>query len=171
MSATPATGRTTCWAPRTPSPRRSREAPGDCEIRFNLAVTIEAQGDRLVANESLTATSGLPFDASIDRADPVERYSLALDVVDAGDCPSAAADDAGDRLADTRERLAAKLAALEGDADDEDRPDPDSPTQSERGDSEEIDEVELRNQDGANQREEARDRDTSGALPDGQSNW
>ncbi len=147
------------------------EATGDCEIRFNLTVTIEAQGDLLVAGEALTPEAGGPFDPGIVRADPIERYSLALDVVDAGECPSAEADGAGARLADTRERIAAKLAALEGASTEDEREDPESPTQSDRGDSEQIDNLDLRNQSGATQREEARDQDTSGAAPGGQSNW
>jgi len=147
------------------------EAPGDCEIRFNLTVTIETQGDRLVAGEALTPEANRPFDPVVVRADPIERYSLALDVVDAGECPSVDSDDAGDRLADTRERIAAKLAALEGASTEDEREDPESPTESDRGDSEQIDNLDLRNQSGATQREEARDQDTSGAAPGGQSNW
>lgn len=146
-------------------------APGDCEIRFNLAVTIEAQGDRLVAGSALAPDSGEPFDPGAERANPIERYSLALDVVDAAQCPSRAADDAGERLAATRVRIAAKLAALEGASTEDEREDPESPTQSDRGDSEQIDNLDLRNESGASQREEARDQDTSGAIPDGQSNW
>ena len=90
----------------------------------------------------------------------------------AGECPTAHADDEGDRLAQTRARLIAKLAVLDADrADDEEALDPENATESERGDSEQIDNLELRNESGASQREAARDRDTSGAIPDGQSNW
>ena len=105
-------------------------------------------------------------------SDPAERYSVALGVVEAGECPTQRADDVGDRLAATQARLIAKLAALDADrADDDEALDPENATESERGDSEQIDDLELRNESGANQREEARDRDTSGAIPDGQSNW
>ena len=151
-------------------------APDRCEIRFNLAVTLEAQGDRLYAGDELVADAGA--DRTTGRAstdgpsDPAERYSAALGVVEAGECPSQRVDDPGDRLAETQARLIAKLAALDADrADDEEALEPENATESERGDSEQIDELELRNESGASQREEARDRDTSGAIPDGQSNW
>jgi hypothetical protein len=151
-------------------------APDRCDIRFNLAVTVETQGDRLYAGEELSPRAG--SDRTPDRAstngpsDPAERYSAALGVVEAGECPSRRADDAGDRLAVTQARLIAKLAALDADrADDEEALEPENATESERGDSEQIDELELRNESGASQREEARDRDTSGAIPDGESNW
>jgi hypothetical protein len=151
-------------------------APDRCEIRFNLAVTLEAQGDRLYSGEELTADAGSDRTmrgASTDGpSDPAERYSAALGVVEAGECPTQRVDDPGDRLATTEARLIAKLAALDADrADDEEALDPENATESERGDSEQIDELELRNESGASQREEARDRDTSGAIPDGQSNW
>jgi hypothetical protein len=145
-------------------------APGRCEIRFNLAVTIEAQGDRLLAREELVADD--PEQVAASPADPAERYSVALGVIEAATCPSDRPDDVGDRLADTQARILAKLAVL-GDiaADDDEGPDPEQSTQSERGDSEQINDLELRNERGASQREEARDLDTTGAVPDGQSNW
>jgi Tetratricopeptide repeat len=150
-------------------------APDRCEIRFNLAVTLEAQGDRLVVGEELIAPA--ESDRTTGRAstdgpsDPAERYSAALGVVEAGECPSQRVDDPGDRLAATQARLIAKLAALDADRADDEALEPENATESERGDSEQIDELELRNDSGASQREEARDRDTSGAMPDGQSNW
>ena len=153
--------------------RALRIDPGDCRVRFNLAVTIEAQGDVLVSGERLTAADeGQPFDPGVARrADPIERYSLALSVAEGQPCPSRSPDDVGDRLAATRDRLDAKLAALEGASTDDEREDPQSPTNDDRGDSEEIDNLQLRNESGAGQREEARDQDSSGAVPDGQSNW
>jgi tetratricopeptide (TPR) repeat protein len=144
-------------------------APDRCEVRFNLAVTLEAQGDRLYSGEELVAGAGASADGG---SDPAERYSAALGVVEAGECPSQRVDDPGDRLAETQVRLIAKLAALDADrADDEEALEPENATESERGDSEQIDELELRNESGASQREEARDRDTSGAIPHGESNW
>jgi Flp pilus assembly protein TadD len=141
-------------------------APGRCDIRFNLAVTIEAQGDELVAATELSRGN-----RPGGQADPAEPYSVALGVIEAGECPSRRADDAGDRLEATRARLLAKLAALDDRPGEEEAADPEEMTDGERGDSERVDEVELRNAAGANQREEARDRDVSGAIPDGQSNW
>jgi hypothetical protein len=113
-----------------------------------------------------------PEQVAAPTADPAERYSVALGVIEAATCPSERPDDVGDRLADTQARILAKLAAL-GDvaADDDEGPDPEQSTQGERGDSEQINELELRNESGASQREEARDLDTTGAVPDGQSNW
>jgi hypothetical protein len=149
-------------------------APDRCEIRFNLAVTLEAQGDRLYAGEELVVGAGSDSvaDARPDGpSDPAERYSVALGVVEDGDCPSHRADDPGDRLVATQTRLLAKLAALEDGGGDAEAMEPESATESERGDSEQIDELEMRNVSGASQREEARDRDTSGAIPSGQSNW
>jgi Flp pilus assembly protein TadD len=145
-------------------------APDRCEIRFNLAVTLEAQGDRLYAGEELVVDAGAARTTD-GPSDPAERYSAALGVVEAGVCPSQRADDPGDRLAATQERLIAKLAALDADRADDEALEPENASESERGDTEQIDELELRNESGASQREEARDRDTSGAIPDGQSNW
>jgi hypothetical protein len=145
-------------------------APDRCATRFNLAVTIEAQGDRLLVGDELVVND--PDQAGDPPSDPAERYSVALGVAEGGACPSAHPDDVGDRLAITQARILAKLAAL-GDvaADDDEGADPEQATESERGDSEQINELELRNESGASQREEARDRDTTGAVPDGQSNW
>jgi hypothetical protein len=139
-------------------------APRRCEVRFNLAVSIEAHGDALVADLS----SG---NLRAGQADPAEPYSVALGIVEAGDCPSRRADDVGDRLAATHARLLAKLAALDTSGGEDEAADPEESTNAERGDSERVDEVELRNAAGAGQREEGRDRDVSGAIPDGQSNW
>jgi tetratricopeptide (TPR) repeat protein len=148
-------------------------APGDCEVRFNLAVTLEAQGDRRLAREPLSPDDeDRPFDPAAPRRDnPFERYSIALATANGRPCESERADDAGDRLAEARERIQLKLDALRDQTGDNDSPEPDAPENEGRGDSEEIEDLELRNQSGANQREQARDRDTTGAAPDGQSNW
>jgi tetratricopeptide (TPR) repeat protein len=148
-------------------------APGDCEVRFNLAVTLEAQGDRGLAREPLSpGADDRPFDPTARRRDnPVERYSIALAIAVGQPCESQESGDAGDRLADARDRIQAKLDALRDETGDNQSPDPESPENEDRGDSEEIEDLELRNQSGANQREQARDRDTTGAAPDGQSNW
>lgn len=143
-----------------------------CPLRFNLAVTIEAQGDRLLAGEPLEPTAPRPgSDAVPPRFTPIERYSWALAVAAGDACPSTIADDAGARLAETRDRLAAKIAALDDATGDTRRDVPDSPLRNRRGDSEEIENLEMRNDAGANQREEGRDRDTSGVDPGERSNW
>lgn len=146
---------------------------GDCAARFNLAVTIEAQGDRILAREPLVpAEIAPPFDPSAPRRDdPLERYKIALAVADGDPCPSTEAGDVGDRLVATRDRINAKIDALEDDDEEDGSADPVGPENAERGDSEEIKNLELRNRSGARQREQARDRDTTGALPGGQSNW
>jgi hypothetical protein len=135
-------------------------APGRCEIRFNLAVTIEAQGDRAYA-----------ADGGSRVADAAQRYADALDVVEAGTCPSRHSDDVGDRLIATKARLVVKLASLSDAAAQDEATDPAQQSESDRGDSEQINDLERRNESGAAQREEARDRDTTGVLPEGQSNW
>lgn len=106
-----------------------QRAPGDCEIRFNLAVTVEAQGDLLWASAE--------GEAAIADADPAGRYNVALGVAEGHACPSDVADDAGARLAATRERIIAKLDRLAG-QDRQDREDQDvsDPGNRNRGDSE-----------------------------------
>ena len=148
-------------------------APGHCEARFNLAVTVEAQGDRVLAREPLSpGDEDRPFEPGAPRRDnPLERYSLALAIAAGRPCESEHVDDAGDRLAATRERIQAKLDALRDETGDNLSPDAQEPENEDRGDSEEIEDLELRNQSGANQREQARDRDTRGITPEGQSNW
>jgi hypothetical protein len=145
---------------------------GDCEIRFDLVVTIEAQGDRLLAGDPIVVPgTGTSADDALTRTDPEERYRKALAVIDDGACPSAVADDVGDRLAATRQRIAAKLAAISDGAGDLDSPDAQASPENDRGDSEKIDDVQTRNQAGAQQREGGRDQNTGGVTPDGRSNW
>jgi tetratricopeptide (TPR) repeat protein len=148
-------------------------APGDCEVRFNYAITVEAQGDRILAREPLSpGEEDRPFDPAAPRRDNAfERYSIALTIANGRPCESGRPDDAGDRLASTRERIQAKLDALRDETGDNDSPEAQEPENQDRGDGEEIEDLELRNQSGANQREQARDRDTRGVTPDGQSNW
>jgi hypothetical protein len=123
-------------------------------------VTIEAQGDRAYA-----------ADGGSRVADAAQRYADALDVVEAGTCPSRQSDDVGDRLIATKARLIVKLASLSDAAAQDEATDPAQQSESDRGDSEQINDLERRNESGAAQREEARDRDTTGVLPEGQSNW
>ena len=148
-------------------------APGDCEVRFNLAVTLEAQGDRgSPASPCRRTTRTGRSTPPTWRDNPFERYSIACSATATGrPCESERADDAGDRLAEACERIQMELDALRDETGDNDSPEPEAPENEDRGDSEEIEDLELRNQSGANQREQARYRDTTGAAPDGQSNW
>lgn len=157
-------------------------APERCDLRFNLAVTLEAQGDRVRAGDSLTGDDeddGELFDTvDVNRPPPAtawERYTAALAVVDARPCPPRDPDgpgDAGRRLDETRRRIELKLAALEPDevVRNDDRPKVEDSATA-RGDSEQIEELESRNEAGAAQREAGRDLDHSGATPDGEANW
>ena len=64
-------------------------APDRCDIRFNLAVTIEAQGDRLLARIALVAEDSEQATARRLEGpnDPGERYSVALGIADGGRMP------------------------------------------------------------------------------------
>ena len=85
--------------------RRALElAPQRCDVRFNLVVTIEAQGDQLTGGEQREVEES-------ERQDGLARYRVALDVADAGLCPASTTGDAGTRLDDARQRLRAKLGA------------------------------------------------------------
>ena len=85
--------------------RRALElAPQRCDVRFNLVVTIEAQGDRLTGGEQREVEES-------ELQDGLARYRVALDIADAGLCPTSTAGDAGTRLDEARQRLRAKLGA------------------------------------------------------------
>jgi hypothetical protein len=153
-------------------------APERCDLRFNLAVTIEAQGDRVLAGDSLTGDDEDElFDAAATSRPPpataFERFTTALEVIDARPCRFSEPAAVGNRLAESRERIAAKLAALEPEepVGNDDRQQVEESADNERGDGEQIEELEARNEAGAAQREAGRDLDQSGATPDGQSNW
>lgn len=151
-------------------------APHRCEIRFNLAVTLEAQGDLLMAGDSLVDDLDAdPFDrrAAVGGAPthPRVAYQDAMNVVDGRACHSVAPDDAGARLAATRERLVAKLGhddlASAADLSQEEDEAFDNPGV----DTEQINELENRNRSGAAHREATRDRDTTGRSPGQDPNW
>ena len=57
-------------------------APGDCEVRFNLAVTLEAQGDRVLAREPLSPDDE---DRPFDPAAPAARQPVRALLDRAGD--------------------------------------------------------------------------------------
>ena len=150
------------------------DAPDRCDLRFNLVVTVEAQGDRLLAGRALAPADG-SFSAVDVTADPdaaLSRYRHALAVVDAGHCVVAEPDDAAARLAESRERIAAKVDALDaGDRGGREVQRLDDALENQRGDSEQIDQLNSRNESGAAQRERRRDQNTNGRIPNDQSNW
>jgi len=141
-------------------------APGRCETRFNLAVTLEARGDAMIGDEHSVE--------DIDNEAPFELYRSALDVINTGGCPSEAPDDAGDRLAQAFRRIVAKLGGEEqdlpvpdpgeGDSDDE-------PPDDETGTRSATDELERRNQLGAEQRDDVRDLASRDRPPAAQNDW
>ena len=155
-------------------------APHRCDIRFNLAVTLEAQGDALLRGERLTDAGPGPFDSAIvglpPTADAYNRYLTALNTIDVGDCPAADAQDdkaPAIRLAEARTRILDKLAAASPDEPtrDDDRNQVEESADRDRSDDEQIDQLEERNGRGAAQREAGRDQNTTGGSPEGQSNW
>ena len=78
-------------------------APERCDVRFNLVVTIEAQGDQLDGGRQREVEESTP--------DGLARYRVALDIADAGLCPASTAGDAANRLDEARQRLRDKLGA------------------------------------------------------------
>ena len=77
-------------------------APERCDVRFNLVVTIEAQGDRLVGGDA-----GAVEESALQ--DGRSRYAIALDIAKGRLCPPSTAGDAGVRLEEARRRLQDKL--------------------------------------------------------------
>lgn len=152
-------------------------APGNCEIRFNLAVTLEAQGDLLAAGDSLVDDADAdPFDrrtaAGPAPDNPRAAYQDAMNIVDGRACRSVAPDDAGDRLAATRERLNAKLGRDRDPQSDTELAQEESESLENDGvDTEQVDELQARNRAGAAQREATRDLDTTGRSPGQDPNW
>lgn len=147
--------------------RRALElAPQRCDVRFNLVVTIEAQGDRLTGGEQREVEEA-------DRQDGIARYRVALDIADAGLCPVSTTGDAGTRLEETRDRLRAKLGAESADEGEELEAPPereDSDRAGEESDSEQQ-QIAERNQTGAAEREDHSDLDPNDFQEQGTSNW
>ncbi len=138
-----------------------------CDVRFNLVVTIEADGDRRMGNDVNEVTE-------TEKLDGLARYRVALDLANAAPCPAGAPDGPGARLAQTRERLEAKLGG-EGSPQDEsamDDPDDNSEEDGERSDSSsQEDQLEQRNQDGAAERQDSSDIDPTSQQPPREPNW
>jgi hypothetical protein len=147
--------------------RRALElAPGRCDVRFNLVVTIEAQGDRFTGGEQREVEES-------ERQDGLARYRVALDIADAGLCPISTTDDAGTRLEEARDRLRAKLGA-ESFGDGEELEAPQQREERNRaGEESESQQQQLadRNQTGAAEREDSSDLDPSQVQEEGTSDW
>jgi tetratricopeptide (TPR) repeat protein len=138
--------------------RRALElAPERCDVRFNLVVTIEAQGDRLQPAVQ----------------DARSRYAIALDIAKGRLCPPSTAGDAGVQLENARRRLQDKLGLESSAPEDE----PSAPVQREvsnpagEQDDARLQRIAERNQDGATERQDVTDLDPSLAQEDNESNW
>lgn len=146
---------------------RALEADVDrCEVRFNLAVTIEAQGDRLMGDNVLDVTE-------TEAQDGLARYRVALDIVNGGLCPVGDPDGPGERLATTRERLEAKLGADASPQDDSamDNPERDDDAIDDGDIDSQQDAIEERNETGAAKRQDASDIDPTEQQPPREPNW
>jgi tetratricopeptide (TPR) repeat protein len=138
--------------------RRALElAPERCDVRFNLVVTIEAQGDRL--------------QPALE--DARSHYAIALDIAKGRLCPPSTAGDAGVRLEEARRRLQDKLG-LESSAPEDEAS---APVQREvsnpagEQDDARLQQIAERNQDGATERQDVTDLDPSLAQEENESNW
>ncbi len=141
-------------------------APQRCDVRFNLVVTIEAQGDRLTGGEQREVEES-------ERQDGLARYRVALDVADVGLCPASSSGDSGSRLAETRQRLRAKLGAeTAGEGEELEAPrERDDPNRSGEESNTEEQQIAERNQTGAAEREDFSDLDPGEIQDQGSSNW
>jgi hypothetical protein len=147
--------------------RRALElAPQRCDVRFNLVVTIEAQGDRLTGGEQREVEDA-------DRQDGLARYRVALDIADAGLCPVSTTGDAGTRLEQARERLRAKLGAESADEGEELEAPPEREDSDRAGEESESEQRQIaeRNQSGAAERQDHSDLDPNDFQEQGTSNW
>jgi hypothetical protein len=147
--------------------RRALElAPERCDVRFNLVVTIEAQGDRLTGGEQREVEES-------ERQDGLARYRVALDIAEVGLCPTSTTDDAGARLDEARDRLRAKLGAeMSGEGEELDAPE-EREERDRAGEESDSQQQQLanRNQSGAAEREDHSDLDPSQVQQEGTSDW
>lgn len=139
-------------------------APERCEIRFNLAVTMEAIGDSMIGDERAVE--------ELQNEHPLELYRTALDVIGARRCSVGDPDGAGARLESARLRIIEKLGGEEAElpppdiGDDE----PDDNEQNESSTRSASEELQERNQLGAQQRDDTRELARDQA-PAPQSDW
>ena len=141
-------------------------APQRCDVRFNLVVTIEAQGDRLTGGEQREVEDA-------DQQDGIARYRVALDIADAGLCPVSTTGDAGTRLEQARDRLRAKLGAESADEGDELEAPPEREDSDRAGEESDTQQQQIaeRNQNGAAEREDHSDLDPNDFQEQGTSDW
>jgi Flp pilus assembly protein TadD len=139
--------------------------PQRCDVRFNLAVTIEAQGDRLTGGAQREVEE-------TEREDGLARYRVALDIADAGLCPSSVVGEAGTRLDEARARLRAKLGAEQsGEGEEIEAPEQRQEQQSGEENPDAEQEINDRNQAGAAEREDVSDLDPAQFQDENTSNW
>ena len=148
--------------------RALEENAGRCDVRFNLAVTIEAQGDQLMGNNVRDVTD-------TEELDGLARYRVALDVVNAATCVMDGTDSPGFRLADTRERLEQKLGAEDRGQDEaamDDDDDEDVSSGEETDENQTLQEqIEERNQAGESERQDASDINPGAEQQPREPNW
>jgi tetratricopeptide (TPR) repeat protein len=147
--------------------RRALElAPGRCDVRFNLVVTIEAEGDRLTGGQQREVEES-------ERQDGLARYRVALDIADAGLCPTSTTGDVGRRLDEARERLRAKLGAENSGDGEELEPPQEREERNRSGEESDSQQQQLadRNQTGAAEREDHSDLDPGQVQEEGSSDW
>ena len=148
--------------------RALEEQPSRCDARFNLAVTIEAQGDQLMGDNVRDVTD-------TEEIDGLARYRVALDVVNAATCPMDSTDSPGFRLADTRERLEEKLGAddrLQDESPMEDDDNDDEASGEETNENQTLqDQIEERNQAGESERQDASDINPTAEQQPREPNW
>ena len=147
--------------------RRALElAPERCDVRFNLTVTIEAQGDRLIGDQEADVEESAVQDGR-------SRYAIALDIAKGRLCPPSTAGDAGVRLEETRRRLQDKLGLESSEPDEE----LSAPVQREVSNpsgeqsDEKLERIAERNQEGATERQDVTDLDPSQVQDEGGSHW
>lgn len=148
--------------------RALEEHPGRCDVRFNLAVTIEAQGDQLMGNNVRDVTD-------TEELDGLARYRVALDIVNAATCQMTGTDSPGFRLADTRERLEEKLGAEDRGQDEAPMDDDDDDDESSGEETDENqtlqDQIEERNRAGETERQDASDINPAAEQQPREPNW
>lgn len=140
---------------------------GRCDVRFNLAVTIEADGDRRMGNDVNEVTE-------TEQIDGLARYRVALDIANEGSCPLDGPAGPGTRLAETRERLEAKLGGEGNPRNDSATNDPNSEPEENMDQSDsssQEDQLQQRNQTGAAERQDSSDIDPAGAHEPNEPNW
>lgn len=148
--------------------RALEENPERCDVRFNLAVTIEAQGDRLMGDNVRAVTDA-------EQLDGLARYRVALDVVNAATCQMNGTDSPGFRLADTRERLEEKLGAEDRMQDEAPMDDDDNDDEAEGEETDENqtlqDQLAERNRTGEEERQDAGDINPGAEQQPREPNW